>query len=435
MGHESAGGSAGQPESATVVIFSQGKVGSVALEEALKMVPGPEVHRTHFLNDDDILRFTESQLGRVENRENREVAKQIMSAIETRWALNACKRDGQATYFISGVREPVGLIVSSIFESFEDRYPGWQESLNRDPEKFVCDLCALVRRRMDETSSVTDWFERELCRFLDIGFDEMQTDSTRGYSSFAKDGVRIFIYKQECLDGDVVAGLQQFLGCPVETPPRVNVGMRKPTALIYEIVRERLRFDEDDLAAFYQRTKTPTFYSQDEIDRFIARWSARRPGPAENPDDQVGYVLGLFDLPSLPGGTSDEAKAELVRQVERKTKFHVDLDMDISRFLANALAGNLAEADRLARRRLLSAKFSYFMLAYLRGRAREQGKFPDAEFLRVKLRLLGTELENQHTFTADTNALSEVCVVLRALDLDAVAEEMLGRFRRLALSD
>ena len=182
MDLENTGHAAGETETATVVIFTQGKVGSVALEEALKLVPSLAVRRTHFLND-DILRFTGSQLGRVENAENREIAKQIVSAIETRWALNACQRDGWDAYFISGVREPVGLIVSSIFESFEDRFPAWEDDLNRDPETFVNELCALARRRMEETDSVAEWFERELCRFLEIDFGEFRIDPLRGYST------------------------------------------------------------------------------------------------------------------------------------------------------------------------------------------------------------------------------------------------------------
>ena len=75
------------------------------------------------------------------------------------------------------------------------------------------------------------------------------------------------------------------------------------------------------------------------------------------------------------------------------------------------------------------------MLAYLRARAHAQTEFPDADFLRAKLRQLSAELASEHTFTADTNALSEVCTVLRALELDAVADDLLGRFRRLAASD
>jgi len=431
MDVDPAGNIAGQNESVTVVIFTQGKVGSVALERALKLVPGLEVHRTHFLNDDDIVRVTGSLLGRTENAENREIAKQIVGAIEARWALNACERDGRSAYFISGVREPVALIVSSLFESFEDRFPDWENELHRDPETFVAGLCATVRRRMDETESVTDWFERELCRFLKIGFDDLAVDPGRGYSAFAKDGVRVFIYKQEYLDADVPDGLCRFLGRDIDAVARVNVGTRKSTALIYEIVRNRLRFEPDELAAFYRRTGASVFYGPDDIRRFVDDWSSPRDTFAGEADAQIDYVLGLFELPSLPRDTSEETKAALVKLIERKTKFHLAPDMDISRFLANALAGNFEDADRLAERRLMSAKFSYFMLAYQRARARARTDFPLSEFLGVKLRLLASELENQHTFTADTNALSEISEALRALELDSVAEEMLGRFRRL----
>ena len=169
---------------------------------------------------------------------------------------------------ITGVRELIGLVLSSIFESY----------LYFEPtiEAMTVERCRKVLLHgalLNPTPvSLRNWFDMELKRF--VGIDVFQTafPTEQGYAVYENRFARVLIYRFEILDR-LPGLLQTFLNWNVPTLMNSNIGAKKTYAEQYRHVRENLRLPEEFVTSLYGDKMMTHFYSEAERQRLFEKWT------------------------------------------------------------------------------------------------------------------------------------------------------------------
>ena len=183
---------------------------------------------------------------------------------------------------ISAVREPVSQWISALFYSAE-RYPDVLDpaSLTRETvTDYLTGRSHIVYPWLEpgEWWEHDGWFHRELGERMQVEVFGTPFDRARGWQIYEGKDARLLLIRQENL-ARMQDAFSAFYGLPAARVPEVveNDSGSFPYHEQYLRVRDQIRLPEPLLDRIYSTEVVRTFYTPDEIARFRARWSDRRP--------------------------------------------------------------------------------------------------------------------------------------------------------------
>lgn len=254
-----------------VIIYTMGKVGSTAIEEAILRAKLPySVYQAHSLVAE-----------RLQMWKKRYVHEgQYTSRARHLWMAKALRRRldeplGEKWRVITGTREPISHAVSQFFQMVDRRYPEVFDEAGRIREEKALDHLKEKVRSFDErTNFVCTWFDRELKSVFGVDLYEEPFDHEAGYRIVERSEVKVLAYRLEDLSGCFAEAMQEFfeLEAPLE-PVRANVSEDKDYHMAYKRIKQQLSFDEEVLARIYSSRYVQHFYEEEMIERFKQRWS------------------------------------------------------------------------------------------------------------------------------------------------------------------
>lgn len=254
-----------------VLIYQMPKIGSQTIESSLLHSSFPHgIRRFHYLSAtlNGAVRRGVRDKGpepawKRDAQEQLLAADEISRAIRLRRFLSAfgC---GPKLEVITGVRELIGLVLSSIFENYLYFEPTVQAMTVERCRKALLHPKTLVALR--------DWFDLELKRF--VGIDVFQTafSTEQGYAVYENRSARVLIYRFEMLS-QLPRLLQTFLNWNVPTLLDSNIGAKKLYAEQYRHVRENLRLPKEFVTSLYGDKMMRHFYSEAERQRLFLKWA------------------------------------------------------------------------------------------------------------------------------------------------------------------
>ncbi len=246
-----------------------GKVGSTSIHVSLAKakLPNP-TYDVHFLTDRSI-----------ENWAGLYAAAGLSSSMRSRHVFigrslaRRIRNDEDIPWLVvTGVRDPVARVISSVFQIADWHLPHLVEDGHVDTagisEYIVAQLTDLAN------GTVPDWFDIELKTVFGIDVYEHPFDWQAGYQIIQVDGVRVLVYRVEDLNRIFAPAMQQLL----EIDDAIglvssNIGAEKPYREDYEAVRRNLRLPSSLCDAIYGGRAVRHFYQEEYVQRLIGNWS------------------------------------------------------------------------------------------------------------------------------------------------------------------
>lgn len=257
-----------------ILVYQMGKVASQTIAETLVRLdlPSPVFHlhvlsqqlleederryRTNWTKDGTPAHLWTSQ----------HVRRRLEADPESRWRI------------VTLVRDPIARNVSMFFQTTH-RWLALDPQRARyaeDPDSLMEEL----RERFFEHFAGHDfpdtWFDSELRRFFGIDVYEEPFGTSRGYQIYANDKVQVLVIRAEDLRACASAAFRDFLGVDVHELRDVNVSDEKSYASVYRRFVETVNLPATYLARMYGSRYARHFYTQEELDAFRRRWTARQ---------------------------------------------------------------------------------------------------------------------------------------------------------------
>ncbi|PJF40673.1 MAG: hypothetical protein CUN54_04455 [Phototrophicales bacterium] len=233
-----------------VIIYSTGRVGSMALHHSLDAA-GVLVFQVHILNPDEI------------------AAKNPPGT--TKWAYKHIISKQRPAKIISIVRDPLALMVSDFFPKLK-----W---IADDPEAYkhhaVDELCEMFNTRYFEQGrhhEKLNWFEDHFESDLGIDVYAHPFSKEGGYTRFEHSPYDVLIFKLELDDATKSQLVAAFVGLDAFNIMRYNIGETKDYGAVYKQFKQQLRVRDEHLDAIYTSRYVRHFFTSDEIAALRARW-------------------------------------------------------------------------------------------------------------------------------------------------------------------
>lgn len=255
-----------------VLIYQMPKIGSQAIELTLQQRSFPyPVRRFHYLS----AAMTKTVRKGVSSRKpdpawKRDARQQLNSIREItrlirlrKWLLIAGFKIPKLEV-ITGVRELIGLVLSSIFENYLYFAPSI--------EAMTVERCREALLHPKTFRNLRNWFDLELKRFIGIDVFKTAFACEQGYAIYENRLARLLVYRFEVLPR-LPPILQNFLGCPIPELARTNIGAAKAYAAQYGFVREHLRLPAEFVTELYSDKMMRNFYSDEERRKLFAQWA------------------------------------------------------------------------------------------------------------------------------------------------------------------
>lgn len=256
-----------------LLIYQMPKTGSQTVEATLRQCTLPfQILRFHFLSQSASALLQESLDSEpAEDSWKASVQRQLAfraefsSVLKKRRMLRTLMVPIPKLYVITGVRELIGLALSSVFENRRRFAPGGEE--------LTVERCQelLLRPRMFKL--LENWFDLELKPVTGVDVFKTPFPREKGYAIYESRFARVLVYRMEALSS-LEEMLAEFLGCKIPAIVNRNVGAEKNYASQYASIRDQLRMPRDFVSKRYDTRMMRHFYSTAELDRFRARWAA-----------------------------------------------------------------------------------------------------------------------------------------------------------------
>jgi hypothetical protein len=237
------------------VVYTFGKVGSTAVAAALNRA-GILTHDIHSLDPAVLKRQARAALARDTFPPHHVSLSMVLR--------ERLRRRPPHLWFISLVRDPVAVRISSFFENLPYRSDGL--GLDSPAEDLIDGFLAEVRLDYQ-----LGWFDREYRDQLGLDIAALPFDREARVSVYPQE--RLVLMRADCPDEAKSGALGRVFGCDV-TVARGNVGAEKPYAEAYARAREAIRFPGQRLAPVYGSAHVRQFWTEAEIDRMRAAWTA-----------------------------------------------------------------------------------------------------------------------------------------------------------------
>jgi glucosyl-dolichyl phosphate glucuronosyltransferase len=251
-----------------ILVYQMGKVGSTTVLESLERagLPNPIFH-LHALAD--VGRYRDDHLAAGAGIPyHLELGEAV--AAELQHAL------GKRCRIISLVRDPIAVQVSGLFEVPQFAHDDVRRATDGiDPQKAAERLGASLVEP-GALDYVFEWFDREIKKVFGIDVFARPFPKAEGAAVFRGERADLLLLRLEDLDRVGPAAIGEFLGLgkPIKLVA-ANVRADKPQAQSYSQLKAHLKLDPGPCEAIYSSRFATHFYSDDEIRRFIAKWSGR----------------------------------------------------------------------------------------------------------------------------------------------------------------
>ena len=253
-----------------IIIYSMHRVGSTTVYKSLKNADMPNpIYKVHFLSDDGIKKAEELLIG----LKNPQVPDHIELSKKLRKEMDRTK-DVQRK-IITLAREPISREVSFFFHRVSRFHPELVDGNGQiKKDRAIKSLQMKFMFFNESTNDTCSWFDYEFKRMFNIDVCAYPFDRRKGFTIISNKNVKVLILRLEDLNHRFNNALTEFLG--LSFPIRVlksNTREDMRRGVVYRKVLEEITFPKSICSRIYSSKYATHFYSENERDQFIQRWS------------------------------------------------------------------------------------------------------------------------------------------------------------------
>jgi len=255
-------------DQAPIIVYTMGKVGSQSVFETLNRQDlGVQLYHAHVLNElDEIAEAVKIQLPNPVNtlaviRQGKMLRNLIEQDQDKEWRI------------ITLVRDPVAQDVSRFFHAIEEVIPNARQRLlnNEIPTE---ELVEIFIKGWDHQAALS-WFDRQVNPVFGIDVFSQpfpKSSKSKRYSLMRKGRFSLLIMRLENLNECFSEAIEDFLGIKSADLMISNVASDKWYSKAYSEFLSNAILPTEYLADMYNSKLATHFYTEKEINRFIARW-------------------------------------------------------------------------------------------------------------------------------------------------------------------
>jgi hypothetical protein len=265
-----------------LLIYQMGKVGSQTIEATLRNAcPGRPIFRVHYLSRQQVqlvgarlqLQIFSDQ-AKASLRRQIKLANLLRHAVRARQKLRSLGIKGDKLHVIAGVRDPIALMLASIFQNHTAYFASLDEIDAINCQNLLLGRTENVERRqyIEQLQQTThSWFDTELRALIGMDVFEMPFPWNKGHQIYENEFARVLVYRYENFEA-IGQMMEEFLGLNVPAIVNQNLSSAKDYSPQYEKVRRELRLPVKFLAQQYNTRLATHFYSGAEREQFACRW-------------------------------------------------------------------------------------------------------------------------------------------------------------------
>ncbi len=273
-----------------VLIHQMGKVGSVSIENSLRLADSKlPITRLHMLCNESL-----AELSSLQSLKPNDVTyadslnRQIEEALDFAHAHKQRRQAQTRICVLSAYRDPMSFFLSSLFQNIQKLLPDiglTADTLDDDCERIASMIDQSVTRLLEGKTHADfasqfiayllnlplTWFDREFLAFHGIDIYQQNPDKY-GLFVFESDTTKYVVYRFESLTNEF-ENIVRSIGLPHAIPCHKNAAADKPCALTYSTFRQRFKPSEE-LALYYFGSRYYQFFYPNTIPRYLARDAA-----------------------------------------------------------------------------------------------------------------------------------------------------------------
>lgn len=255
-----------------VLIYQMAKVGSDAIFRTLldARIPHP-IFKPHSLGPGVLARYQQLAGAGAPIPTHLEIEAALIRGLFSRSPL-------PPLIVITMMRDPIARELSHFFEGIRSQpFPLFDGTGRLYPEAALHFLTQILLRP-DACDRSLHWFDQEIKQFLHFDVLRHPFDTDRGWSLYHTPELTVLALQTESISSSgpqALAELFHLPNPPTITPARIREQM--PFGPEYRHVRERLRLPQRACQRIYGHPTVRHFYSERQIQQFLARWSAQPP--------------------------------------------------------------------------------------------------------------------------------------------------------------
>jgi hypothetical protein len=265
-----------------VIIFQMGKVGSKTVRKSLEALSlNRPFYHSHLL--------TKQRIEETEQKRKKFFRTPRQSYLQRPW-LNLFLRkqiekgldEGKKWKVITLTREPISRNISTFFENLEIRQLDVKNQYEISSDYY--DIKPLIIRQhevyrlvdifFDRLNHDTplEFFDRELKDVFGIDVYATEFQKKDGYQIYTNMNVDVLLIRLENLNECAGVAFKSFLNIDDFKLVNENIGSKKIYAPLYEKFKKDILLPDSYLDKFYNSKFMRHFYSEEEIENFIAKW-------------------------------------------------------------------------------------------------------------------------------------------------------------------
>lgn len=254
------GGKCFKHKDSVIAVYTYGKVASSTVYFTLKKyLPMNHVYHNHVLDKQNLKRRLDlDEYGTLQK--NRDIqGLKINKMLES--------NPGLRLKIITIVRDPIARMISDIFENWKLFY----EDMNYDD----IDIKELEKKYNNSNTFqyMKKWFDEEFRAFTGVDVFTHEFDKYSGFSIYNFEQFDMLVMTLEGLNKNYSTAFQEFLNINIPKLRNINTARDKEGYYKYLEIKKNLKFEKLKLEESYSQNFIQHFYTDEQIDIFIKRWS------------------------------------------------------------------------------------------------------------------------------------------------------------------
>lgn len=264
-----------------LLIYQMGKVGSSTVRRSLRAIElDMPIYHVHFL--------TQNRITETEAKRKKHFRTERYSYLKRPWLYQYLRKqidrglNGRKWKIVTLTREPIARNISTFFENLEvklldpgDQYEIKSDYYDIDPTVVKLDdmqgLTSLFFDRLNHDSPLV-FFDRELKGVFGIDLFASDFPKSKGYKIYEGEQADVLLIRLENLNKCAHEAFKRFLDVEGFTMINTNIGRKKDYALIYQRFNDSIALPDTYINKMYGSKYMRHFYSEEEIERFEAKW-------------------------------------------------------------------------------------------------------------------------------------------------------------------
>ena len=260
-----------------IIVYQMAKVGSSTVVASLhKSNLDMPIYHIHALTKEGLKNEESSYYGPEKDFFCKSLLPVTTHVFEGHYVRDIIKSGTRKIKVVTLVRDPVARNISAFFEGMELRVANFHDRVTQNAitaEELIDLFLKSISTDPEYHLTPLRWFDREFKNALNIDVYDKDFPKSTGYQLFENRNTAVLLLKLEKLNECFSQAASAFFDKKPISIESKNVANKKIYQRLYKEFLQSIALPDEYLDSMYNSKFARHFYSENEIDSFIQRWT------------------------------------------------------------------------------------------------------------------------------------------------------------------